>query len=67
MIHHLLEAKQSDIAQKLLRNPFWVERKLRLWGAPAVIDDYRNYLKNREDHYIRLMLLAFQMSYNLAA
>eukprot|EP00803_Ostreobium_quekettii_P003137 evm.model.scf_1157.1 EVM.evm.TU.scf_1157.1 scf_1157:13492-23046(+) len=60
--NHLVEADRMEEMAGLLRDPIWLETKLRSYGTGAVVSDFRRYLTVKEDADIKLLLRAFQMS-----
>eukprot|EP00210_Caulerpa_lentillifera_P006800 g6499.t1 len=59
---HLAEAGRFNELAELLRDPIWLETKLRSYGTAAVVSDFRRYFSFQEDSDLKLMLLAFQIS-----
>ncbi|CAD7698455.1 unnamed protein product [Ostreobium quekettii] len=60
--NHLVEADRLEEMAGLLRDPIWLETKLRSYGTGAVVSDFRRYLMVKEDPDIKLLLRSFQMS-----
>lgn len=62
--YHLVEAGRLEELAMLLRDPIWLETKLRSYGTAPVVADFRLYFSCREDPDLNLMLRAFQISAN---
>ncbi|KAI8113978.1 hypothetical protein M9434_002106 [Picochlorum sp. BPE23] len=63
LCHHLIAGRMDNTAREMLIDPDWLERKLRVCSAAAVVNDFRRYLMfHVHDSDIKLVLEAFQMS-----
>ncbi len=63
LCHHLIAGRMDETARALLLDPDWLERKLRVCSAAAVVNDFRRYLMFCSlDSDVKLVLEAFQMS-----
>eukprot|EP00210_Caulerpa_lentillifera_P008913 g8504.t1 len=61
---HLTEAGRFTELAALLRDPIWLETKLRSYGTATVVSDFRRFFSFQEDSDLKLMLRAFQISAN---
>lgn len=62
LMYHLVGARLDNVVRALLMSPEWLEKKLLLSGAAAVISDFRRYLMIYRDKDIKLILEALQLS-----